>query len=87
MASDIEKTLNRLHVMKKYGLEGTLVLWPGIAEELVASKAWFVRDGFFADVDGVASIKFRLTVIPDSKDIVPVRNQVLEIDLANSTVT
>ena len=40
-----------------------------------------------ADVDVVSSIKFRLTVIPDSKDIVPVRNQVLEIDLANSTVT
>ena len=40
-----------------------------------------------ADVDGVSSIKFRLTVIPDSKDVVPVRNQVLEIDLANSTVT
>jgi len=39
------------------------------------------------DVDGVASIKFRLTVIPDSKDIVPVRNQVLEIDLANTTIT
>ena len=34
-----------------YGLEGTLVLWPGIAEELVASKAWFVRDGYFDDID------------------------------------
>lgn len=38
-------------IMKKYGLEGTLVLWPGIAEELVASKAWFVRDGYFDDID------------------------------------
>ena len=28
----------------------------------------------------------RLTVIPDSKDIVPVRNQLLEIDLTNTTI-
>ena len=32
-------------------LEGTLILWPGIAEELVASKAWFVRDGMFNNID------------------------------------
>ncbi len=29
---------------------------------------------------------FRVFAIPDSNDIVPVRNQVLEIDTANSTV-
>ncbi len=38
-------------VMKENDLEGTLVLWPGIAEELVASKAWFVRDGLFKGID------------------------------------
>jgi aminobenzoyl-glutamate utilization protein B len=38
-------------VMEKEGLPGTLVLWPGVAEELVAAKAWFVRDGWFDDVD------------------------------------
>jgi aminobenzoyl-glutamate utilization protein B len=27
------------------------MLWPGVAEELVASKAWFIRDGLFKDVD------------------------------------
>ena len=27
------------------------MLWPGVAEELLASKAWFVRDGVFKDVD------------------------------------
>ena len=31
--------------MKEHNLGGTLVVWPGIAEELVASKAWHVRDG------------------------------------------
>ena len=40
-------------VMEREGIEGTLVLWPGVAEELVASKAWFVRDGMFDDVDAV----------------------------------
>lgn len=38
-------------VMEENDLEGTLVLWPGIAEELVASKAWFVRDGLFKGID------------------------------------
>tara|TARA_B100000902_G_C27313199_1_gene919670 strand:+ start:1967 stop:3580 length:1614 start_codon:yes stop_codon:yes gene_type:complete len=38
-------------VMKSEGIKGTLVVWPGIAEELVASKAWYVRDGLFNGVD------------------------------------
>ena len=38
-------------IMEREKLPGTLVLWPGVAEELVASKAWFVRDGLFKDVD------------------------------------
>jgi aminobenzoyl-glutamate utilization protein B len=29
------------------------VLWPGVAEELVGAKAWFVREGLFKDVDVV----------------------------------
>jgi len=39
-----------------------------------------------SDVDGATSTQVRITVIPNSKDIAPVRNQVLEIDLTNSTV-
>jgi aminobenzoyl-glutamate utilization protein B len=38
-------------IMEREGIEGTLVLWPGVAEEQLASKAWFVRDGYFANVD------------------------------------
>jgi aminobenzoyl-glutamate utilization protein B len=38
-------------IMERDKLPGTLVLWPGVAEELLASKAWFVRDGLFKDVD------------------------------------
>ena len=40
-----------------------------------------------SDVDGASSTVIRITAIPDSLDIVPVRNQVLEIDFTNSTVT
>lgn len=37
--------------MVKHDIAGTLVLWPGVAEELVAGKAYMVRDGVFRDVD------------------------------------
>jgi aminobenzoyl-glutamate utilization protein B len=38
-------------IMERDKLPGTLMLWPGIAEEQLASKAWYVRDGMFKDVD------------------------------------
>ena len=38
-------------LMEKYKIPGTLVIWPGVAEELVASKAWYIRDGYFNNVD------------------------------------
>jgi aminobenzoyl-glutamate utilization protein B len=37
--------------MKQDNIGGTLVVWPGIAEELLGSKAWFVRDGLFEGID------------------------------------
>ena len=37
--------------MKENNLGGTLVIWPGIAEEQLAAKAWYVKDGYFNDVD------------------------------------
>ena len=40
-----------------------------------------------SSVDGVSSTKIRITTIPDSKDIIPVRNQLLEIDFTNTTIT
>ena len=40
-----------------------------------------------SNVDGAASTQIRVTTIPSSNDIIPVRNQVLEIDTANSTIT
>lgn len=38
-------------IMEREKIGGTLIVWPGIAEELVAAKAWYVRDGLFDDID------------------------------------
>jgi len=38
-------------MMERHKLPGTLKLYPGVAEELVATKAFFVRTGLFKDVD------------------------------------
>ena len=39
------------NIMQREKLSGTLVLWPGVAEELMAGKAFLVREGVFKDVD------------------------------------
>ena len=38
-------------------------------------------------VDGVSSTQIRITAIPNSKDIVALRNQILEIDFVNTSIT
>ena len=38
-------------IMERDKIQGTLVLWPGVAEELLGTKAYFTRDGYFDDVD------------------------------------
>ncbi len=38
-------------IMERDKIPGTLVLWPGIAEEQMAGKAFLVRAGVFKDVD------------------------------------
>ena len=40
-----------------------------------------------SNVDGAASTQIRVTTTPNSNDVVPVRNQVLSIDTANSTIS
>jgi aminobenzoyl-glutamate utilization protein B len=52
-AVNIVAALAVQELMKKNNIAGTLVIWPGIAEELLGSKAYFVRDGVFAGVDAV----------------------------------
>ena len=38
-------------IMERENIQGTLMLWPGVAEELLATKAYYTRDGYFDDVD------------------------------------
>jgi aminobenzoyl-glutamate utilization protein B len=38
-------------IMQREGLSGTIRIWPGTAEELVGTKAHYIRAGLFKDVD------------------------------------
>lgn len=40
-------------LMEREDIAGTLVIWPGVAEELLGGKAYMVRDGVFKNVDAV----------------------------------
>ena len=40
-------------LMERERLPGRLVLWPGVAEELLGTKAYYVREGLFKDTDVV----------------------------------
>jgi aminobenzoyl-glutamate utilization protein B len=51
MPLNIIAAITAKEIMEREKLPGTLLLWPGAAEELVAAKAWFVREGLFKDTD------------------------------------
>ena len=51
MAVNVTAALVLKKQMERYHLSGTIKLFPGIAEELVATKAFYVRAGYFKDVD------------------------------------
>jgi aminobenzoyl-glutamate utilization protein B len=50
-AVNIVGALAAKQLMERENIDGTLLIWPGVAEEQVASKAFFVRDGVFDGVD------------------------------------
>ncbi len=50
-AVNIVAALAVKELMEREGIDGTLLIWPGVAEEQVASKAYFVREGVFDGVD------------------------------------
>ncbi len=52
-AVNIVAALAVKELMQRHNLTGTLMLWPGVAEELVAGKAFMVREGVFRGVDAV----------------------------------
>ena len=61
--------------------QGTIDYTNGV----VTLNSLFVTE--VSNVDGATSTAVRLTIIPNSVDIIPVRNQILEIDETNTTVT
>src|SRR3989475_3065855 len=50
-AVNITAVLAVKKIMEREHLPGTLKVWPGVAEELVGAKAYFIRAGLFRDVD------------------------------------
>src|SRR5438477_216254 len=51
MAVNVTAALVLKKAIEKYHLQGTIRVIPGVAEELVATKAFYVRAGLFKDVD------------------------------------
>jgi aminobenzoyl-glutamate utilization protein B len=62
----VKKTMEREH------LSGTIKLWPGVAEEDLGSKAYYVRAGVFKDVDVVlfchVGDNLRVSIGPTTSD-------------------
>lgn len=50
-ALNIISALALKKIMEREKIPGTLMLWPGVAEELVGTKAYYIRSGYFKDVD------------------------------------
>ncbi|MGD8320647.1 MAG: amidohydrolase, partial [Gemmatimonadota bacterium] len=50
-AVNIVAALAVKEIMEREHIDGTLLIWPGIAEEQVGTKAFYVRDGVFDGVD------------------------------------
>lgn len=51
MAVNVVAAIVLKELMQKHGIKGTLKIYPGVAEELVATKAFMVRAGLFKDLD------------------------------------
>jgi aminobenzoyl-glutamate utilization protein B len=52
-AVNVVAALSVQEIMRRSNVAGTLLLWPGVAEELLGAKAYMVRDGVFNGVDAV----------------------------------
>lgn len=69
-AVNITAALALKRLMQSANLSGTIKIWPGVAEELVAGKAYLVRAGYFKDVDVVlfSHVSDNLSVSWGSRD-------------------
>jgi len=56
MAVNVTAALVLKKLMAEHSLAGTLKVFPGVAEELVGTKAFYVRSGYFRDVDVVLGV-------------------------------
>src|SRR5207245_3372513 len=56
MAVNVTAALVLKKLMEEHSLAGTLKIFPGVAEELVGTKAFYVRSGYFRDVDVVLGV-------------------------------
>jgi aminobenzoyl-glutamate utilization protein B len=54
-AVDVVAAIATKRVMERHGIQGTLKVIPGVAEELVASRNYMVTAGMFADMDVMLS--------------------------------
>ncbi len=54
-AVQVAAALAAKQILAKYGLPGTIRVYPGIAEELLGSRTYMVRDGLFEDLDAMLS--------------------------------
>ena len=52
-AVNIVAALAVKEIMTKNHLPGTIKIWPGVAEEDLGSKAYYIRDGYFKGIDAV----------------------------------
>src|SRR5690242_20275590 len=69
MAVNVTAALALKKILEEHHLTGTIKLIPGVAEELLGTKAFYVRAGLFKDVDlvlgeiGRASCRERVVVV------------------------
>ncbi len=51
MAVNVTAALVLKGLMEKNGIKGTLKIYPGVAEEILGTKAYYIRAGLFKDID------------------------------------
>jgi aminobenzoyl-glutamate utilization protein B len=56
MAVNVTAALALKEIMTRHHIAGTLRIVPGVAEELLGTKAFYVRAGMFRDVDAVLGV-------------------------------
>ncbi len=48
---NVVAVLSVKEIMEREKIPGTLIIWPGVAEEQLGTKAYHTRDGYFDNVD------------------------------------